>query len=142
MESVEQTQQNDIQQEAGKNRNLSGDELEKLAAEYPQAAGEGGVNIPGEVLELKNGGMGLLEAYRLYDLKKTRAECSELKQKLDAAAAEKRNGAASTGSVAGGNALQKDFYSPLEWDSLSPAVKRKFIESGKVYEFMKNWKKG
>lgn len=136
---MEDEQQNVPEQPVGGGQGLSAEELGQLAVEYPEAAGNGGVNIPKEVLELKNGGMGLLEAYRLFDLRKTRAECRKLKEQLDTEETEKQNNEASTGSVAGGDALQKDYYSPTEWDRLSDAVKKKFIRSGKVYDFMKKW---
>lgn len=49
------------------------------------------------------------------------------------------NREASTGSLSGGDAVEKDFYSSVEWDRLPQKQKDKMIKNGKIYEFMKKW---
>lgn len=114
-------------------------DMEELAREYPQTVRDGKLALPEKAEELVKSGMEPLEAMRLCELEQLRSDYGELRQKYDAELENKRNAAASTGSVSGGRAAEKDYYSSEEWDGLSEKTKEKFIKSGKVFDFMKKW---
>jgi hypothetical protein len=118
---------------------LSDNEKEVIAKEYPDYVKNGAVELPPEALSLFQSGMGMLDACRAADLKRTKELCTRLSAKLDAQAANRANAAASIGSLSGGEAPQKDYYTSEEWDKLPQKDKEKFIKSGKIYEFMKKW---
>lgn len=113
--------------------------MAELLREYPEAAQEGKLSIPDEVAALVQTGMKPLEAYRLYDLKRTRSLCDELRARLSAREENRVNRLSSIGSLAGGDPAEKDFYTSGEWDRLSPKVREKFIRNGKIFDFMKKW---
>ena len=113
--------------------------LDELAREYPQAVSDGRLTLPEKAGELVENGMEPLEAMRLCELEQLRSDYGELRQKYDAELENKRNAAASTGSVSGGRAAEKDYYTSEEWDALSEKAKKKFIKNGKVFDFMKKW---
>lgn len=113
-------------------------QAEAAACEYPAYFGEGAA-LPEEVTALQTQGMGLLEALRLYDLKQTKETVKSLKAELEAERVNHRNAAASTGSAASGEAFEKDYFTPQEWDNLPKPLREKMIRSGKIFEFMKKW---
>lgn len=113
--------------------------VEALLREYPEAMREGRLSIPDEVRQLEARGMRPLEAYRLYDLKRTRAQNDELRARLEASEANRRNERTSIGSLAGGDAPEKDFVTSKEWDALPEAARQKFIRSGRIFDFMRKW---
>lgn len=112
----------------------------RLAAEYPEAAERGKAGLPEDVARMcDTEGLSLREAYRLADLRRTKARCEELTERCRAAEENRRNARNSTGSLAGGEAVERDCCGPEEWDRLPPALRRKWIRSGRVFEFMKQW---
>jgi hypothetical protein len=115
------------------------DEMAALSQEYPEILQSGKAVLPPEVTELTSGGMKLLDAYRLYDLKRVKRQYAELQTKYDAELESRANAAASVGSVKGGQAYEKDYYTSQEWDKLPQNLKEKFIKNGKIFEFMKKW---
>jgi len=115
------------------------DETAQLANEYPDAAKDGEQNLPQEVMELREKGMSLLSAYRLYDLRQTKTKLAQAEAKFEAEVANRAAEAAATGSLAGGEAHVKDYYTSEEWDKLPHSIKERFIKSGRIFEFMKKW---
>jgi hypothetical protein len=115
------------------------DEIAQFGVEYPEALQGGAAVLPPEVMKLKAGGMSLVDAYRLYDLRRTKQEYVALKAQYDAELANKANAADAVGSVAGGQAYEKDYYTSQEWDKLPQNLKEKFIKNGRIFEFMKKW---
>lgn len=113
--------------------------MEELAREYPQAVRDGRLTLPEKAENLVKSGMEPLEAMRLCELEQLRSDYGELRQRYDAELENKRNAAASTGSVSGGMAAEKDYYTSEEWDALTEKAKEKFIKNGKVFDFMKKW---
>lgn len=114
----------------------------RLRAEYPEAAEKGMAGLPEDIARMcGQEGLSLLAGYRLADLRRTRARCDELAERCRAADENRRNALASTGSLAGGEAVERDDCGPGEWDRLPPALQRKFIQNGRVFEFMKRWGK-
>lgn len=122
-------------------RDLADDkkESEMIAKEYPEYVKDGEVQLPPDALALHQSGMSMIDACRLADLKRTKEECQRLSAKLEALKANMANASASIGSLSGGEAPEKDFYTSQEWDKLPPKQKEKFIRNGKIYEFMKKW---
>lgn len=114
----------------------------RLEAEYPGAAAKGRAGLPEDIARMcGEGGMSLLEAYRLLDLRRTKALCAQLTERCRAQEENRQNARASTGSLAGGEAVERDYCGPGEWDRLPPALRRRFIQNGKVFEFMRQWGK-
>lgn len=114
-------------------------ELEALLREYPEALKDGKLELPEEVKTLEKSGRPILEAYRVYDLKRTKAQCAELASLLEAERTNRSNDIAAVGSLSGGDAVEKDFYTSGEWDRLPEKTKEKLIRNGKIYQFMKKW---
>ena len=73
------------------------------------------------------------------EIETLRAEYGRLKEQYDALLANRANAQASTGSVAGGQAYEKDYYTSQEWDRLPQNLQQKFIRSGRIFDFMKKW---
>ena len=115
------------------------DEMATLSQEYPEVLRGGTAVLPPEVTELTSGGMKLLDAYRLYDLRRVKRQYAELQTKYDAELENRANTAAAVGSVKGGQAYEKDYYTSQEWDKLPQNLREKFIKNGKIFEFMKKW---
>jgi hypothetical protein len=115
------------------------DEMATLSREYPEVLRGGTAVLPPEVTELTSGGMKLLDAYRLYDLRRVKRQVAELQTKYDAELENRANAAAAVGSVRGGQAYEKDYYTSQEWDKLPQNLREKFIKNGKIFEFMKKW---
>lgn len=113
--------------------------LSRIKEEYPEFFESGKPEFPEEIEHLRENGMSVAEAVRAFDLKKTKERCAQLEKRLEIETENRENAAASTGSVAGGNAAEKDFYSSQEWDRLPPQSKEKLIRNGKIFEFMKKW---
>lgn len=112
----------------------------RLAAEYPEAAEKGQAGLPEDIAQMcDTEGLSLREAYRLADLRRTKARCGELAERCRAAEENRRNARNSTGSLSGGEAVERDCCGPEEWDRLPQALRRKFIRNGRVFEFMKQW---
>lgn len=114
-------------------------EMEAILREYPEFVEDGTFKLPDDVLALQRGGMSIIEACRAADLKRTKTLCAKLSARLDAICANTENRAASIGSLSGGKAVEKDFFTSQEWDRLPRREKEKFIKNGKIYEFMKKW---
>lgn len=114
--------------------------LEAVKAEYPDAVRGGRLTLPAQAETLRQAGVDPLSALRLAEVQNSRAELERLRGELAAERANRANAAASTGSVAGGDACEKDYYSSREWDRLPAVQKDKFIRSGKVFDFMKKWR--
>lgn len=112
--------------------------LGRLKREFPETlTDDGSVRIPSGVLALAEKGIDITDAYRLYE--SGRRAATNTARAAEVNDVENLNRAASTGSLAGGDAVRKDFYSSQEWDRLPAKIKENFIRSGKVYEFMKKW---
>ncbi|HEX2938357.1 MAG TPA: hypothetical protein VHO66_05495 [Ruminiclostridium sp.] len=114
-------------------------EKEGIASEYPEYVKDGKIELPDDVLSLKANGMNTLDACRTADLKRTKELCAKLSDELKAMTANRENIAASIGSLIGGQAPEKEYFTSQEWDRLPRRDKEKFIRSGKIYEFMKKW---
>lgn len=117
----------------------SGDEKEMIEKEYPEYIKDGQLNLPEDALLLHEGGLDTLNACRFADLKRTKELCARLSAQLEVQKANAANAAASIGSLSGGDAPEKGFYTSQEWDKLPQKSKEKLIRSGKIYEFMKKW---
>jgi hypothetical protein len=115
------------------------EETQKLLAEYPEVLKGGILTFPDEVLTMTKNGMNTLEAFRIYDLARTKTQCDELNARLEAELANKSNAQVAMGSLQGGDAVEKDYYSSKEWDRLPQNAKEKYIKNGKIYEFMRKW---
>lgn len=113
-------------------------ELESLAQEYPAFAADPG-SLPQEVRALRESGLSLLEACRLYDLRQVKGENKALQAQLAAQEANRANAQAAIGSLAGGQACEKDYYTSAEWDRLPKSLRETLIRSGKIFEFMRKW---
>lgn len=112
----------------------------RLTAEYPDAAAKGKAGLPEDIARMCDAeGLSLREAYRLADLRRTKARCGELAERCRIAEENRRNARSSTGSLSGGEAVERDCCGPEEWDRLPPELRRKFIRNGRVFEFMKQW---
>jgi hypothetical protein len=114
-------------------------ELGEIEREYPQTVRDGKVTLPDKAEKLVAEGMEPLAAMRLCELEQLRSDYGVLKQKYDAELENRRNFAASAGSVSGGSAAEKDYYTSEEWDALTEKAREKFIRNGKVFDFMKKW---
>lgn len=73
------------------------------------------------------------------ELESLRRRYEELQAKYDAEVANRANTQASLGSVSGGEAVERDYYSSQEWDRLPAHLRRKFIQNGRIFDFMKKW---
>lgn len=124
-------------QEEGRATAPTPQEIAALKEEYPAYA-KGGA-LPDEILRLRGEGMGLLEACRLHDLRATRERLERLRADFEAEKENRRNASATTGSVAGGDAVERGYYSSKEWDALPERVKAKLIRNGKIFDYMKKW---
>jgi hypothetical protein len=114
-------------------------EMQQLLSEYPEVLKNGSFTLPSEVVDMTKKGMNALEAFRYYDLARTKAQRDELNARLEAELANRSNSNVSMGSLQGGDAVEKDYYSSKEWDRLPQKVKEKYIKNGKIYEFMRKW---
>lgn len=114
-------------------------EMEAIEREYPEYVKNGALELPEDAAALVKSGVSPIEACRAADLKRTKELCAKLAARLDAILANSENKAASIGSLSGGAAPEKDFFTPQEWDRLPRREKEKFIKNGKIYEFMKKW---
>ena len=115
------------------------EETQKLLAEYPEVLKNGILTIPDEVQAMTKNGMNTLDAFRAYDLARTKTQRNELNARLEAELANKSNAQVAMGSLQGGDAVEKDYYSSKEWDRLPETAKEKYIKNGKIYEFMRKW---
>jgi hypothetical protein len=120
-------------------QNMMKDEMEVIKKEYPEYFKDGGFSLPQDVMELQKNGFGLLDACRYTDLKHTKELCAKLSAKLETQDANRANAQISIGSLSGGQAVERDYYTSEEWDRLPQKAKDKFIRNGKIYEFMKKW---
>ena len=68
-----------------------------------------------------------------------RRRYAELQAKYDAETANRANAQAALGSVSGGDAVERDYYTSQEWDRLPEHLRRKFIKNGRIFDFMKKW---
>jgi hypothetical protein len=131
------------QASAGKEQPQSPDSqfrnMQQLLAEYPEVLKDGSLSLPDEVAELTKNGMNALEAYRVYDLARTKTQRDEFKTRLEAEVANRSNAQTAMGSLQGGDAVEKDYYSSKEWDRLPEKAREKYIRNGKIYEFMRKW---
>jgi hypothetical protein len=114
-------------------------DMQQLLAEYPEVLKDGNFTLPDEVAAMTKNGMNALEAFRVYDLTRTKAQRDELNARLEAELANRSNAQATMGSLQGGDAVEKDYYSSKEWDRLPQKAKEKYIKNGKIYEFMRKW---
>lgn len=114
-------------------------QAERIGRAYPEFVKNGELSLPQEVMEQKEQGESLTEAVMHYDLKRTKAMYEELKAKYDAESANRTNAQATMGSLAGGEAVEKEYYTSQEWDRLPQKLREKFIKNGKVFDFMKKW---
>lgn len=128
------------QQPDSREENLPLSSVEAVGKEYPEYVRNGELLLPQEVQELQKDGIGILEACRMEDLRKTKELAQTLQAELAAERANRENARLSTGSVAGGEACEKDYYSSHEWDKLPAGQKEKLIRNGKIFEFMKKWR--
>jgi hypothetical protein len=114
-------------------------ETEVIAREYPQFVKNGALELPEAARRMVADGVAPLEACRAADLQETKAFCARLESKLAALEEGRVNAAASIGSLSGGEAPEKDYYTAKEWDRLPGKQKEKFIKNGKIYAFMRKW---
>lgn len=114
-------------------------DMQLLLAEYPEVLKDGNFILPDEVVAMTKNGMNALEAYHVYDLARTKAQRDELNARLEAELANRSNAQVAMGSLQGGDAVEKNYYSSKEWDRLPPNSKEKYIKNGKIYEFMRKW---
>lgn len=115
------------------------EETEVIKKEYPEYFKDGGFSLPQDVMELHDNGLGMLEACRAADLRRSKELNEKLSAKLLAQDANHTNAQVSIGSLAGGQAPERDYYTSQEWDRLPKNIKDKMIRNGKIYEFMKKW---
>ena len=142
IESVEQKKKTGGEADFSRSTESSGSrpgEFAQLLAEYPEALKNGKIELPKEAETLVKDGMSLLDACRLNDLNRTKAKCRELEDLLEAEKTNRSNAFAAVGSLTGGDAVEKDFYTSREWDELPAKTKENLVKSGKIYKFMRKW---
>ncbi len=58
-------------------QNMVKDEMEVIKKEYPEYFKDGGFSLPQDVMEMQKNGLGLLDACRIADLKRSKELCVE-----------------------------------------------------------------
>lgn len=124
---------------------------DKIARSNPDYIKDGQIAIPEDVV---NGvakiqaetGQDIYTSYMHYSsqqqIKQLKQEIAKLTAEKEATQANEAAKKASPGSLGGEPANDNDYVSSEEWDTLPYSKKRKLIENGKIYDFMKRWYKG
>lgn len=133
------TEQDRQQQEAQKTNAL----WNQIREEYPDTIKGDKVNFPEGAVKLLSSGKAKspLEALRLNHINELKAQLDGYKSKESAQQANTAGAAATVGSLSGGQAQEKDFYTSEEYNNLPEQAKDKLFKSGKIFELMRKWER-